>query len=637
MRHRQPRRALAFRPQGPAALEPRALMTAGVDPARSLLVRFVDGVAPATERALLAQVGGQVVDVNEGGVTLVQLGPTGTPSAAITRLKSSRAVRYAEPNATLHVADVTPNDPQYPLQYALSDGYDIDIDAPAAWSITTGSPSTIVAVIDSGLDVYNPEFTNRLWINPRPDAAYPNDLHGWNFLNNTFNIADDNGHGTHVTGILAATGNNGIGVAGVDWNAKIMPLKFIDSQGNGSVDDAIRAVYFAVDHGARVINASWGGGGYSQSLIDAINYAGSHNVVFVTAAGNESSNNDVNLTFPADDRVANLISVAAVGQDGHLASFSNYGVHSVDIAAPGVNIRSTVPGGYATYSGTSMSTPYVAGVVSLLVGLHPELSAAQLVDRVVSTAKPLPALAGLVASGGIVDAYRALVGVPTATQALAAGATSPPAVHATILASAEFYALSGSTDATYIDALFRSALGRPADPGALTYWLGQLGGSNRSAIAARVLSAPEAFATTVAGWFVADLLRPAASLQALKYDPSVLAWASSLASGTTTPDAVRQAILSSAEYQAVHGANPFGYVDGLYRSALGRAADPDALAYWTSQLAGGSSAAAVAGRILAAPEARRTTIARWFIADLRRPASSVNDLKADPTVIGWAG
>ena len=634
MRRRQPRRA--FAPTATDALEPRTLMAAGVDPARGLLVRFVDGIAPRTEQALLAQVGGQVVNVDEGGVSLVKLAAGGNPRAAITRLKSSQAVRYAEPDATIHVADFTPNDPQYPLQYGLNNQYDIDIDAPAAWSITTGNPSTIVAVIDSGLDVYHPEFAGRLWTNPTPDAAYPGDLHGWNFLNNTFNIADDNGHGTHVTGILAATGNNGVGVAGVNWNAKIMPLKFIDSQGNGSVDDAIRAVYFAVDHGARVINASWGGGGYSQSLIDAINYAGMHNVVFVTAAGNESSNNDINLTYPADDRVANVISVAAVGPDGHLASFSNYGAISVDVAAPGVNIRSTVPGGYATYSGTSMATPYAAGVVSLLVGLHPELTAAQLVTQVVSTAKPLPGLAGVVASGGIVDAYRALVGVPSSTQTLSAGPTSLTAVHTTILASAEFHAVNGGTVAGDIDGLYRSALGRPADPSALTYWSGQLAASNRAAIAQRILTAPEAYATTVAGWFVADLNRPASTLESLKADPTVLGWAAAISGGSSTPDAIHLIILTSLEYQIIHGATPPSYVDALYQSALGRPADPSALTYWLGQIAAGASAADVAVRIVASPEARRTTIARWFIADLRRPASSLDALKADPTIVGWA-
>src|SRR5262249_30714117 len=163
-----------------------------------------------------------------------------------------------------------------------------------------------------------------------------------------------NGHGSHVSGIIAAAGNNGIGVVGVDWNAQIMPLKILGSDGSGTTDAAGSAVYFAVAHGARVINASWGGGDPSPALQNAISSAGAHGVVFVAAAGNSSASNDVIPTYPASYRLSNEIVVAAVDSSGNLASFSNYGATTVDVAAPGVNILSTVPGGYAWYSGTSM-------------------------------------------------------------------------------------------------------------------------------------------------------------------------------------------------------------------------------------------------------------------------------------------
>ena len=187
-----------------------------------------------------------------------------------------------------------------------------------------------------------------------------------------------------------------------------MPLKFIGADGNGSVDDAIRAIYYAVDHGARVINASWGGSRHIQALTDAISYANSRSVVFVTAAGNEGVNNGLKRSYPANDRLPNAISVAAVDSLGKLAGFSNFGATTVDLAAPGVNVRSTVPGGYATYSGTSMAAPYVSGVASLVVGLHPDWTASQIVQRVLASAKPLAGLQGKVITGGIVDAANAV-------------------------------------------------------------------------------------------------------------------------------------------------------------------------------------------------------------------------------------
>ncbi|MDB5352542.1 MAG: in-like serine protease [Planctomycetota bacterium] len=384
------------------------------DPASSVLVRFKDGTPSRVETAVLNAVHAQVVARYPGGPILISTGSPTARDAALKRLPSFGSVRYAEPNSTFHIDATVPNDPGLAAQSALSSSSPSNIDANLAWDTTQGKSSTIIAVIDSGLDTSHPDFAGRLWVNAG-EAAGPagrdndgdgfiGDVNGWNFINNSPNITDDNGHGTHVTGILGATGNNGVGVAGVNWNARIMPLKFIGADGNGSVDDAVRAIYYAVDHGARVINASWGGGAHVQSLTDAISYANSHNVVFVTAAGNEGTNNGVVRSFPADDRLPNLISVAAVDQNGNLASFSNFGVSTVDIAAPGINIRSTVPGGYATYSGTSMSAPYVSGVVSLLVGLHPEMTAAQLVSRVLNAAKPLPSLQGRLVTGGVVDA-----------------------------------------------------------------------------------------------------------------------------------------------------------------------------------------------------------------------------------------
>jgi subtilisin family serine protease len=312
--------------------------------------------------------------------------------------------------ASVQGPGLIPNDPQFKLQWGLKDSSNTSIDAPQAWTRTTGSSATIVAVLDTGIDLNNPEFAGRLWTNPDTSGSdgYPGDVHGWNFVAGNSNIQDDNGHGTHVVGILAATGNNGVGVAGVDWNAQIMPLKVLDASGNGNDAAIVSAIDFAVQHGARVINASWGGGPPSQTVEGAISYAGSQGVVFVTAAGNNGTNDDTTPFYPASYHLPNEIAVAAINQAGGLASFSDFGARTVALAAPGVNILSTVPGGYAYESGTSMATPYVSGVVALVASLYPSDTAAQLVQQVLSTAKPLPALAGKTTTGGIVDAARAV-------------------------------------------------------------------------------------------------------------------------------------------------------------------------------------------------------------------------------------
>lgn len=304
-----------------------------------------------------------------------------------------------------------PQDPQFALEWGLNNPSDVDIDAPEAWATTTGSASTIVAVLDSGIDLNNSEFAGRLWLNPR--ASRPGKpVYGWNFVDKNGNVQDDYGHGTHVAGILGAS-NDGRGIVGVDWNARIMPLKVLNSRGEGTVEDTVAAIHFAVDNGARVINASWSIDEPDPSLYNAIVHAESKGVVFVASAGNGGANLDANPTYPAAYRLPNVIVVGAVDSSGNLADFSNHGATTVDVAAPGVDIHSVYASrtGYATLSGTSMAAPHVSGVVSLLVGLHPEWSAQQLVQRVLTTTKPLPGLDGKTITGGIVSAAGA-VGVP---------------------------------------------------------------------------------------------------------------------------------------------------------------------------------------------------------------------------------
>jgi subtilisin family serine protease len=608
-----------------------------------LLVGVTADASTRAESLTLRAIGATIVHSYSGGPDVVRL-PAGMDiGSAIGRLKATPSVRYVEADSTIQIdrARLKGTDPLIGKQWGLNNPNNVDIDAPEAWSVTTGAPSTVVAVIDSGLDVGNPDFAGRLWTNPNggTDRSFPGDLHGWNFLDGSGNIQDNNGHGTHVAGTIAATGNNGYGIAGVDWGARIMPLKFIASDGSGSIDNAVAAIYFAVDHGAAVINASWGGNDQSPALDDAIRYAWVHNVVFVTAAGNESANNDLVRSYPADDRLPNQISVAAIDQNGNLATFSNYGPTTVDLAAPGVDIKSTVPGGFATYSGTSMAAPFVTGVVALVRGQFPQLSAAQAVQRVLGTTKPLSSLAGKTVTGGVVDAYYALTHTPAAVTVTGVPATNEsPAddVQATILASDEFYRDQGSTPAGFVDGVYHVALGRPADPNGMQVWVGQLvGGASRGDVAKRILTSAEARRTQIGRWFISDLARPLETLDALKNDPTVVAWANAVIGGFTTMDNVRSTIFASQEFQSLHAGTPVGLIDTLYHDLLGRPADSGALAVWVGQLQNGASPASIAQRILTSPEARRTQVASWFVTDLGRPASALEAIKSDPTVIGW--
>lgn len=322
-----------------------------------------------------------------------------------------------------------------------------DIDAPAAWSVFTGNSEFIIADIDSGLDIKHPDFYSLKAGTTTPDNTASNlwwgkDLsgtdkrktktfvNGWDFVARAPISGDPNGHGTHTAGTIGAFANNGeakdnpghgYGVVGVNWQCKIMPLRFLDARGSGTTSDAILALNFAVKNGAKVSNNSWGGGGFSQALYDAINIAKIAGHIFVAAAGNGGSdgvgdNNDVTPSYPASYNLPNIIAVAATDNDDHLASFSNYG-NTVHIAAPGVNIVSTFPissrypGGFAWMSGTSMATPHVTGVVALVWGHEPGLSYVEVKTRICSTARKVTELNGKVYSGGVVDAYNALMNV----------------------------------------------------------------------------------------------------------------------------------------------------------------------------------------------------------------------------------
>jgi subtilisin family serine protease len=293
-------------------------------------------------------------------------------------------------------ATATTNDTSYASQWALSNrgqsggvvGADIRVEQ--AWDYGT-STSTIVAVIDSGIDYSHPDLASNIWRNSSeiPNNGvdddrngYIDDVRGWDFANNDADPMDDNGHGTHVAGTIGAVGNNSVGVAGVAWRVQLMPLKFLSANGSGSLSDAIEAINYARTKGAKIINASWGGGGFSSALQSAITQFQNAGGIFVAAAGNENSNNALTPAYPAN--YSGVISVGASTRLDGLASFSNFG-SNVTLVAPGSSILSTLPNNrYGTLSGTSMAAPHVAGALALLWGQNPSLTATALRQAVLN-------------------------------------------------------------------------------------------------------------------------------------------------------------------------------------------------------------------------------------------------------------
>jgi subtilisin family serine protease len=330
-------------------------------------------------------------------------------------------VKDCSPNFALSISDTIPNDPQFPSLWGMNAS--AGIDAPRAWDLTTGSSDVVVAVIDTGVDYSHPDLVQNMWVNPGEIAGdgidndnngYVDDVHGMSAIGRTGDPRDDNGHGTHCAGTIAGRGNNGVGVAGVTWNSKIMALKFLSASGSGSQAGAVEAINYMVAMRQRGVNIrvssnSWGGGGFSQILATAIRRAIDAGIVFVAAAGNESNNNDQNASYPAG--YDGVVSVAAVDRNRNLASFSNYGQDSVDIAAPGVSILSTVHnGGYATLSGTSMATPHVSGAFALLFAASPDLSPGDAISKIYDSGIALASLSGVVRTGRLLNVGRALRG-----------------------------------------------------------------------------------------------------------------------------------------------------------------------------------------------------------------------------------
>ncbi|HEX2045680.1 MAG TPA: S8 family peptidase [Gaiellaceae bacterium] len=392
-------------PAPAAAAEPRAVPG-------QLIVGWKAGVAERGRRAALTAAGARAQNrFAPIRATLVSVRP-GRAAAALRRLRRDRRVRYVERNYVVSAAAV-PDDPLFPDLWGLG-----AIGAPSAWDAGTGSANVVVGVVDTGIDVGHPDLAANAWVNPGEDCAgcrsdgvdndgngYVDDWRGWDFVSGDNDPSDDNGHGTHVAGTIGAVGNNGLGVAGVNWRVRLMALKFLGANGSGTTANAVRAVLYASANGARVTNNSWSGGGFSQALRDAIAHADAADSLFVAAAGNDSLDNDLFPAYPSSYDLPNVVSVAAADAADAHAWFSNYGDVNVDLSAPGVGVLSTWPGGtYRSASGTSMAAPHVAGTAALARAALPEASDVGLKALLLRTAAPVASLAGRTRTGGRLDA-----------------------------------------------------------------------------------------------------------------------------------------------------------------------------------------------------------------------------------------
>ncbi len=362
---------------------------------------------------------------------------------AIAQLKESlgSAVKYAEPNYVYTTqmgrrrrsVPREPNDADWSKQWDMKNtgqldkpeagqegtaGADINV-TPVWGQGYVGDRRMVVAIIDTGIDYTHPDLAANIYTNPNEVAGngvdddnngIVDDVHGASFVqgSGTGNGMDDHNHGTHCAGTIGAVGNDGNGIAGVNWEVSMLPVKFLSASGSGSLEGAINAVKYATKMGAKVMSNSWGGGGFSEALRDAIQESADAGALFIAAAGNDGSDNDGSPTYPANYAVSNVISVAATDNKDVIASFSNWGKRTVHVSAPGKNILSTVRGGYATYSGTSMATPHVSGIAALIWAANPNWSAAEVKTRLINTSSPVQGLKKKSLSRGRVNAFNAL-------------------------------------------------------------------------------------------------------------------------------------------------------------------------------------------------------------------------------------
>jgi subtilisin family serine protease len=409
-----------------------------------VLVRFKSGVTDERIAEITSGLTDRVEDEIEAAEGLVSVDSLDNEEvgAVMEDYRRLPEVEYVEANERISLSPLAsegvegrtvsalpggPNDPLLAEQWSLintgqREGKDkADISALEAWAKTHGDGKVVVAVLDSGVDYTHRDLSNNMWV--RPDDLDPyfdaqlgevDDEHGFSAIGELRDPMDDNGHGTHCAGIIGAVGDNNEGITGVNWKVEIMPLKFMSAGGFGSTKDAIEAINYVIERkkagvNVRVINASWGSRQKSRALGDVIRKAGEEGILFVAASGNNSENADRFPHYPSGYDLPNILSVAALNRNDELASFSNYGPKSVHLAAPGAEILSTwLKGVYEEHSGTSMATPVVAGVAALVLSVEPNLSVAELKQRLMDSVDKLDALQGKTVSGGRINAARAV-------------------------------------------------------------------------------------------------------------------------------------------------------------------------------------------------------------------------------------
>lgn len=408
----------------------------------SLLVKFkpsANASQKAQARGLVNAASGKAFGLVKN-LEALRLNPGQRLVDAVDKLARLPFVEYAEPDYLVQLT--TTNDEFYSLIYAIENTgqsiygqtgtVDADMDVVEAWNTQTGNPGLVIAVIDTGVDYNHPDLAANMWTNTAEipgngidddNNGFTDDVHGYDFYSSDGEPMDEDGHGTHVAGTICAIANNGIGIVGVVQQCQIMALRFLGPQG-GSVSDAISSLDYAVQMGATISNNSWGGGGFSSALRDAIGAAGDADHVFLAAAGNGGAdqvgdNNDLLPHYPSDYTLTNIVSVAATDNRDALADFSNFGATSVDIGAPGVDIASTyINNGYVWMSGTSMATPNVTGVVALIRSQNPGWGYQQAIDHLYATGRQAASLVGVTSQGVIANAANAVAPVEP---------TSPPA------------------------------------------------------------------------------------------------------------------------------------------------------------------------------------------------------------------
>jgi len=403
-----------------------------------ILVRFRAGTTQQAIEKIAAQLNDEVEDRIESVDELDVIEDEDGKDAAtvVAQYQALPEVEYAEANSEIKLdhedaghKHVHADDEMFFQQWGLFNNGQrggkagADISAMRAWAVTKGSDQVVVAVLDSGVDYSHPDLANNIWTRPENIKQYEDDdltdgavddLHGFNLVGDNSDPMDDNGHGTHVAGIIGAEGGNGLGIAGVNWKVKIMPLKFMDADGSGTTKDAIEAINYVIDRkragvNVRIISASWGSTTKSRALEDIIRKAYDEGILFVAAAGNSSSDNDRAPHYPASYNLGNVVSVAAVNRDDQLASFSNYGAKSVQVAAPGEEILSTwLEHDFKELRGTSMATPFVSGVAALILSQNPKMSVDDLRAKLLKSVDPLPSLKGKISTGGRINAAKAV-------------------------------------------------------------------------------------------------------------------------------------------------------------------------------------------------------------------------------------